>query len=125
MTTVAGPQINSISQGVHDFRIVVFNSYQIYVVVAIFFHFVQTATYLFVWGILWFFGVGGFPLFFKKSKRIDIVMIDSAPVALWSVCFPPQWSLTVTICRVLDDVAATHTTSACVYTATRGRKEVD
>ena len=84
-----------------------------------------------MWGILWFFGVGDFPLFFKKSKRIDIVMINSAPVALRSVFFPPQWSLTVTIHRtvaihrVLDDVAATHTISACVYTATRGRKEVN
>ena len=75
--------------------------------------------------ILWSFVVGGFPLFFKKSKRIDIVMIDSAPVALRSVCFPLQRSLTVTIHRVLDDVAATHTISACVYIATRGRKEVD
>ena len=72
-----------------------------------------------------FFGVGDFPLFFKKSKRVDIVMIDSAPVALRSVCFPPQWPLTVTIYRVLDDVAASHTISACVYIATRRRKEDD
>ena len=57
ITTVAGPQINSISQGVYDFRIVVFNnSYHIDVVVDIFFLFVQTATYLFVWGILGFSG---------------------------------------------------------------------
>ena len=68
--------------------------------------------------------VGDFSLFFKKSKRMDIVMIDSAPVALRSVCFPPQWSLTVTIHRVLDDVAASHTTSASVSTATRGWKEI-
>ena len=121
MTTVAGPQSNSISQGVHDFRIVVCNSYQIYVVVAIFSILYRQLPIF----ILCFFGVGDFPLFFKKSKHIDIVMIHSAPVALRSVCLPPQWSLTVTIHRVLDDAAASHIISACVYIATRGRKEVD
>ena len=71
VTTVAGPQIISISQGVHAFRIVVYNNYHIYVVVAIIFHFVQTATYLLFICVV---------VFFFKSKRIDIVMIDSAPV---------------------------------------------
>ena len=45
--TVAGPQINSVFQGVHNFRIVVGNSYQIYVVVAIFYPFC-TDGYLFI-----------------------------------------------------------------------------
>ena len=69
------------AQGVNDFRIMVCHSYDIYVVVSMSFsHFVQTATYLFVWGILVFFGVGDFPLFFKKSKRIAIVVMHSATV---------------------------------------------
>ena len=65
-----------------------------------------------------------FPNFFKKSKRIDIAIT------------PPQCSMVCVFCtamvsdchhshRVLDDIAATQTTSACVYIVTRGRKEVD
>ena len=57
-----------------------------------------------------------------KKRNISTLMILRCSV----VCmfFPPPWSLTVTIHRVLDDVAATHTTSTCVYVATRGRKQV-
>ena len=74
-----------------------------------------------MWGICVFFGVGDFPLFFQEELAyIDIVMIHSAPV-LCGLYFPPQWSLTVTIHRVFDDVAATHTNSACVDIATSGR----
>ena len=68
---------------------------------------------------------GWFSSFFQEQQAYRYRHDKLRSGALWSVCFPPQWSLTVTICRVLDDVAATHTTSACVYIATRGRKEVD
>ena len=85
-----------------------------------FFHFVQTATYLlficvgdcFFWG-------GGFSSLFHEqaySYRHD------SPVFCGCVFSTAR---VVTIHQVLDDVAATHTTPVRVYIATRGRKEVD
>ena len=85
--------------------IMVGNNYYICVVVAIYVQLVLDG-YLFICvGDSWFFGAGWFSSFFQEQA---------------------YRYLTVSIHRVLDDVvAATHTTSACVYIATRRRKEID
>ena len=78
-----------------------------------------------MWEALVFLGWVIFLFFFKKSKRIDIVLIHFAPVLCGLCIFPRNhFSDCHHSHRVLDDVAATHTTFACVYVATRGREEV-
>ena len=58
-----------------------------------------------------------------KKREMSILMTLRCSVVC--VLSTAAMVLTVTIHRVVDDVAATHTSSACVYTATCERKEVD